>query len=447
MYGRIAILSFVAGAGLGTLTLFWNQTDNVPTTGSTAGKTDSSTSVEGIPEEPRRLVLEDARTRPDRPRHDLQLAAHVLLDEIPDSYDSSFDATRFKPAQLTYDGRTFEEWRTKLLTELKPESRLEAADAVLRFGMNGRGREAIEAMLQVLDGYSFFSWHQISTADPESAIDGAIEFDSEEELDFETRLLRKCSFSVLELAAFSLSSSDTGVLESRARASWRTGLSPVIALGVLCRIDPDRGGQSLLHLLRDETQSEIHDLVIDEMGRTPAWNSVLAELIELAREKPEFQSLIIWDLECNDGTRALVVPFACEVIQTGENLPGARQILTESGALKALAEREDLTGFGVTDEEILTPKLADVLVELLEPDVRNPTSLYVGDLEDCLDAARVLGRLGAKAAHVLPLLKSRATFEIEPEEVRVQMEAAIREIEAAVSKERSTESDDGPDEG
>jgi HEAT repeat protein len=52
--------------------------------------------------------------------------------------------------KLRYDGKTFEQWRDSLLTELKPERRVEALKAMRSFGVRGYGREAASAVARVL---------------------------------------------------------------------------------------------------------------------------------------------------------------------------------------------------------------------------------------------------------------------------------------------------------
>jgi RNA polymerase sigma factor (sigma-70 family) len=60
-----------------------------------------------------------------------------------------------KPAReaLRFDGKDFEEWRRLLLTELKPERRVEGIKAMSAFGTNGYAREAAAAVLEVLRAY------------------------------------------------------------------------------------------------------------------------------------------------------------------------------------------------------------------------------------------------------------------------------------------------------
>lgn len=51
---------------------------------------------------------------------------------------------------LLYDGKMFDEWRSTWKTELSMENRLEAVKALAAFGANGRGKEAAEAILEVV---------------------------------------------------------------------------------------------------------------------------------------------------------------------------------------------------------------------------------------------------------------------------------------------------------
>jgi HEAT repeat protein/beta-lactamase regulating signal transducer with metallopeptidase domain len=54
---------------------------------------------------------------------------------------------------LRYGGRSFDQWRDELLTELKPEVRVEGIRALSTFATNGYGEEALKAILEVVRGY------------------------------------------------------------------------------------------------------------------------------------------------------------------------------------------------------------------------------------------------------------------------------------------------------
>jgi hypothetical protein len=58
-----------------------------------------------------------------------------------------------QPRPLLYDGKTFEEWREKVRTELKPELRAECIKAVIALGMNGRATDAAEIIIDLVGQY------------------------------------------------------------------------------------------------------------------------------------------------------------------------------------------------------------------------------------------------------------------------------------------------------
>jgi beta-lactamase regulating signal transducer with metallopeptidase domain len=62
-------------------------------------------------------------------------------------------APAVKKEALRYGGKSFEQWRTELVTELKPDIRIDGIKALREFGANGYGPEATAAILQVMRGY------------------------------------------------------------------------------------------------------------------------------------------------------------------------------------------------------------------------------------------------------------------------------------------------------
>ena len=79
---------------------------------------------------------------------------------LPELTHRITEYARRRPAQsagqakptLRYDGKTFDEWRTAWQTELSTEKRLEAVQALAAFGANGYGKEAAEAIFEVVEG-------------------------------------------------------------------------------------------------------------------------------------------------------------------------------------------------------------------------------------------------------------------------------------------------------
>ena len=52
-----------------------------------------------------------------------------------------------------YDGKTFDQWRTAMVTELKPERRVEALVAMKAFGTRGYAKEAVPAILSLVEDH------------------------------------------------------------------------------------------------------------------------------------------------------------------------------------------------------------------------------------------------------------------------------------------------------
>jgi RNA polymerase sigma factor (sigma-70 family) len=64
------------------------------------------------------------------------------------------DPARRPPREaLRYGGKSFDDWRTILWTDLKPEVRADAIKALCAFGPNGYGREAAVAVVATMRGY------------------------------------------------------------------------------------------------------------------------------------------------------------------------------------------------------------------------------------------------------------------------------------------------------
>jgi len=64
-------------------------------------------------------------------------------------------------AVLTYDGKTFDEWRILWKTELNTEYRIECIKALVAFGRAGMGKEATKAILDVIEQYNFYAMDSV----------------------------------------------------------------------------------------------------------------------------------------------------------------------------------------------------------------------------------------------------------------------------------------------
>src|SRR5262249_44315012 len=83
-------------------------------------------------------------------------AGHENVSQQPEKAAPPAQATPRPPKEaLRYGGKHFDDCRTLLLTELKPESRAEAIKALGMFGANGYGREAAVAIVEAMRGYAY----------------------------------------------------------------------------------------------------------------------------------------------------------------------------------------------------------------------------------------------------------------------------------------------------
>jgi beta-lactamase regulating signal transducer with metallopeptidase domain/HEAT repeat protein/protein involved in polysaccharide export with SLBB domain len=72
--------------------------------------------------------------------------------ELVTDPDSKSALPRIPKEDLRYDGKSFDQWRRELLTELKPEKRVEGISAMAEFGANGYGEEAILVIGEIMKG-------------------------------------------------------------------------------------------------------------------------------------------------------------------------------------------------------------------------------------------------------------------------------------------------------
>jgi HEAT repeat protein len=77
------------------------------------------------------------------------------LELVNDSDAKKAPQVRIPREDLRYNGKSFDEWRRNLLTELKPEIRVDGIKAMAEFGANGYGEEAAEVILEIMRGIVF----------------------------------------------------------------------------------------------------------------------------------------------------------------------------------------------------------------------------------------------------------------------------------------------------
>jgi hypothetical protein len=261
-------------------------------------------------------------------------------------------------AEVIYDGRPFDYWRSLLLNELKPELRLEAVHAVHRFGMNGRSAEAAEAMLTVLDGYSAWIWAELASDGMEFAVKVAME-GQHEDLNADGILIANAIF-----ALFEMSPSVVEHLKSHSRQSW-TGIGPMVSMRLLSNTAPDRAILILCDQIRQDTnelQSEVAFERLKDLRHNP---TAVAGAIAIATEQPRWRNAMLEMLEGVAFTPNSV-RVILETIRSGVNGESLATALCTSGLLQTLANGSDLKTPDVSTEDFHCPELLPVLQTIFD---------------------------------------------------------------------------------
>ena len=95
------------------------------------------------------FALRQAQRETAQPRRETATVSPHSGDTVPVS---------LAPRSLLVQGKTFEQWREQLLTELDPTIRAEAFRAFALFGANGRGKEATEAIVEAVKRLDFSTY-------------------------------------------------------------------------------------------------------------------------------------------------------------------------------------------------------------------------------------------------------------------------------------------------
>src|SRR5262249_13173540 len=82
-----------------------------------------------------------------------QIDWNHLTKQRPGQANQAATKTSSISESLTYGSKTFAEWLLVLTTDLKPEVRAEAIRALSAFGANAYGKEAAEAIVEVMGDY------------------------------------------------------------------------------------------------------------------------------------------------------------------------------------------------------------------------------------------------------------------------------------------------------
>jgi HEAT repeat protein/beta-lactamase regulating signal transducer with metallopeptidase domain len=219
-----------------------------------------------------------------------------------------------KKEALRYGGKTFEQWRTELVTELKPEIRIDGIKALREFGANGYGPEATAAILQVMQGYDVTAGNQ----DDGNVVNAGLEA---------VPKIGKPAVPVL-----------IGGLQGENRNGRRFAAAALGRLGA----DARPALPALIKAIRDEDPSIRHCAVLSVEGIQPDAPGLIEALIGLLKDK-DWESLRshaaqYLGLTPSRPQMSLAVPALVEALHD-ENAQVRFEALTSLGRLRPEAPK------------------------------------------------------------------------------------------------------------
>jgi HEAT repeat protein len=317
--------------------------------------------------------------------------AAVVTVEDPAAADeggaAARPARRFPKEALRYAGKSFEQWRTELLTELKPAVRADGVKALAAFGVNGYGPEATAAVLDLMRGYD------VNTQDADDrkvvwAACDAVNKIGGPALPALREGLKDKSGNVRRFAAAALSHN----------AAWAGGSVPELfaalrdrdssvrcdAVNALAGVKPRPKGYlpALLERLKDE-DSRVRNAAMANVGNLgPAARAAVPALIDIFdNDTPPLRVSALQAL-------TLIKPEAKDILPALTRAVQEPKRGVEIHAVLALAE--------------LGPAAAGAVPVLTAALVRH---LRERDLNGAQEILNALGRMGPAAREALPLLR------------------------------------------
>jgi hypothetical protein len=254
----------------------------------------------------------------------LLFAAVVLVPGALGADEKPAQEELVKREKLRYSGKSFAEWRSKLLTELEPEQRLKALEAIQVFAANGYEVETAEVIVHIMGGYKsdllFGSAEHAQVAQSAAGILSRIGDAAEPVL---IRGLKSTNRNRRLFAAEAIRDRKGGrkgiVLALIGALKDKDSDIRTESMGALLSFQPDAGPlvPALVEVLRDREREDLHFDAVRLLGRLgPAARDALPALVAGFKEKAP--------------SDVLRIETAWAIGRIGPATPEARRLLVEA---------------------------------------------------------------------------------------------------------------------
>lgn len=281
---------------------------------------------------------------------------------------------------LSYGNKTFAEWRGMLVSDLKPEVRIEAIKALSAFGANGYGKEAAEAIIEVMRGY-----------DPAGGDDRPV-------IDAAYSAFRK------------IGPEGVPVLLDELKHGKRNGRRfAIIALAFTDAASSKAVAPAILEAIKDEDSFVRHQAVMNvKTGSIDPKRQVTALTEALTDEDPNIRNAAVGRLSQMGQDAKSALPALIGALK--DQKAGIRRSVVWALKTTGAKVQDVMPGLiqALKDEDQMVREAATEYVQTLGPEAKDAVPILIANFaahpEERYSIAIALGSIGPAAKDALPIL-------------------------------------------
>ncbi len=323
-------------------------------------------------------------------------------------------AAGFPKEALRYAGKSFDQWRTELITELKPAVRADGMKALAAFGVNGYGAEATRAILELMRGYEIYHVDADDRAVVNAAFD-AIDKIGDPALPVLREGLKDNNRNVRRVAADVIANRHPG---------WATAAAPELLADLrdndpYVRINAIRGVGAIKPRPKEYLPALLRLLKDPDVGvRYAAACQVTLIGPEARAAVPALLDILNTDSDVVQNSRAAIHALAAVKPDANTVMPALIRALKSPHEYVASDAAEALGTFGPAAAEAV-PALTALMVRQIKD--HNGFNFVNTPIQ-------ALGRIGPAAREAAPLIRQAARI-WRGGDIEKSVEAALRNIE------------------